>query len=194
MLSVEQLTEYLLNKENTPHDFPQGHDVLENTPGRFAKAWEFWTSGYHSNPAEVLKTFECSDVDCLVFQANIPIWSLCQHHLSPFWGRVHIGYIPNGRVVGLSKLARLVDVFARRLQLQERLGQQICTALMEHLVCKGAGVVIQARHSCMESRGVEKAGTHTITSSLSGCLYEDKSARAEFMSLVNVAVQGPQGV
>lgn len=186
----EALIEALLHNTNAELD----DEVLNNTPRRFSEAWQFWTSGYAQDPGDILRTFDCHQADCLVFQANIPLWSLCQHHLSPFWGRVHIGYIPRGKVVGLSKLARLVDVYARRLQLQERLGYQICEALMRHLDCQGAGVVIQARHSCMESRGVEKAGTNTITSSLQGCIFNDRDARTEFMSLVRVALQGPQGV
>jgi GTP cyclohydrolase I len=142
----------------------------------------------------VLKTFEHASYDNMVFQANIPTWSMCMHHLAPFWGLTHIGYIPNGKVVGLSKLARLVDIFARRLQIQEQLGCQIADSLMEHLGCLGAGVVMQCRHSCMESRGVQKQGTITITSALRGVVKDHATARSEFMSLVGVAVQGARGV
>lgn len=188
--NIAYLTKSLLNKtfyENIP-------DGFDDTPMRFAKAWEHWTSGYSEDPAEILKTFECPENDSMVFQANIPMWSMCEHHLAPFWGRVHIGYVPDGRVVGLSKLARISDVFARRLQIQERLGSQIADAMMTHVGCLGVGVVIQARHSCMESRGVQKAGTITLTSALRGAVKDDAQCRAEFMSLVNVAVQGAQGV
>lgn len=189
---VQRLVEDLLTW-GLPLDI-HGTESLAKTPERFAKAWRHWTSGYEQDPASILTTFDCPENDSMVFQTNIPMWSLCEHHLSPFWGKVHIGYIPNGRVVGLSKLARLVDVYARRLQLQERLCSQIANAMMQHVKCRGAGVVIQARHSCMESRGVQKAGTITITSALRGCVKDDATCRSEFMSLVNVAVQGAQGV
>jgi GTP cyclohydrolase IA len=169
---------------------------LADTPERFLKAWDFWTQGYNQDPLEAIKTFEQDTVsyDTMVFQANIPIWSLCAHHLAPFWGVAHVGYIPNGKVVGLSKLARLVDVFARRLQTQEGISCQVADALFGVLGCRGVGVVLQCRHACMESRGVQKAGTLTITSALRGDMKDEADCRAEFMSLVGVAVSGAKGV
>ena len=176
-----------------------GHDLndnnVEDTPQRFLKAWDFWTQGYAQDPLAVLRTFDAPNEDGMVFQANIPLWSLCAHHLAPFWGLAHVGYIPNGKVVGLSKLARLVDVFARRLQTQEHLGSMIADALFgSSLGCLGVGVVLQCRHACMESRGVQKSGTLTITSALRGTMRHEQDCRAEFMSLVNVAAQGVRGV
>lgn len=159
---------------------------LRETPDRVAKAWRFWCAGYGMDPASVLKCFEdgSEGYDEMVFQGNIPYYSQCEHHMAPFFGAAHIAYIPNGRVVGLSKLARVLDIFARRLQVQERLGVQVAEALMEHLKPKGVAVVLQARHMCMESRGVAKVGTITTTTSLRGVFKEDAAVRAEFMSLV----------
>lgn len=170
---------------------------LTETPQRFLKAWDFWTRGYSQDPIEVIKTFEqdnIKDCDTMVFQANIPVWSLCAHHLAPFWGVAHVAYIPDGKVVGLSKLARLVDIFARRLQTQENIGCLVADTLSSTLECKGVGVVLQCRHACMESRGVQKAGTLTITSALRGDMKDEPECRAEFMSLMNSAVQGARGV
>lgn len=165
---------------------------LKETPDRVVKAWKFFCSGYDQNPADVLKCFEDGGekYDELLFQANIPIVSSCEHHLEKFWGACHIAYVPNGRVVGLSKLSRLVEIFARRLQVQERLTQQIADALMEHLQPKGVGVVLQMRHGCMEFRGIQKTGTITMSSALRGCVKEEPDCRAEFMSLIAVASQG----
>lgn len=169
---------------------------LQDTPQRFCQAWQFWTQGYRQHPSDIIKMFEQDTVHCdtMVFQAAIPVWSLCAHHLAPFWGVAHVGYIPNGKIVGLSKLARLVDVFARRLQTQEQLGCQVVDSLMQHLGCTGAGVVLQCRHSCLESRGVQKAGTLTITSALRGAMKDEPDCRAEFMSFVQVASQGLRSV
>lgn len=158
---------------------------LADTPTRVAKAWHYWTSGHGMDPAEVLRTFEdgAERVDEMVLQTGIPFYSHCEHHLAPFFGTVAIGYLPAGRVVGLSKLKRLVDVFALRLQVQERLTQQIAHALAEHLAPRGVGVVVRARHLCMESRGVRTCGSATTTSCLLGVMRDDPSARAEFLNL-----------
>lgn len=118
----------------------------------------------------------------------------CAHHLAPFWGVAHVGYIPNGKIVGLSKLARIVDVFARRLQTQEGISCQVADSLFSALACRGVGVVLQCRHACMESRGVQKAGTLTITSALRGDMKDEPECRAEFLSFVNVATQGMRSV
>ena len=165
---------------------------LKETPERVVKAWKFFCSGYEQNPADVLKTFEDGGekYDELLFQANIPIFSHCEHHLVAMFGVAHIAYIPNGRVVGLSKLSRLAEIFARRLQVQERLTQQIADALMDNLQPRGVGVVLQLRHLCMESRGIQKVGTVTMSSALRGCVKEESECRAEFMSMVAVASQG----
>lgn len=163
---------------------PTREGLLE-TPKRVVKAWEEWARGYRMQPADVLKTFTdgADGVDEMVIQRNIPFYSHCEHHLAPFFGTITIAYVPDKRIVGLSKLARLAYVFARRLQVQERLTNQIADALLEHLNPKGVGVVVKARHLCMESRGVDKQGCETVTSALRGVLKDKPEARAEFMDL-----------
>lgn len=161
---------------------------LIDTPSRVAKAWTFWTAGYGEDPGSVLKSFNdgAQNYDQMVFQGNIPLYSHCEHHLAPFFGVAHIGYIPNGRVVGLSKLARVVDIFARRLQVQERLTQQIAEALSRYL-SSNVGVVLRCRHLCMESRGIQRPGTITYTSALAGNIRDNESARSEFLRFVELA-------
>lgn len=158
---------------------------LRDTPKRVAKAWAEWCKGYGQDPASIMKVFKDGAEHCdeMVIVKDIPIYSHCEHHMAAIIGTVTIAYIPNGKIVGLSKLARLADIYARRLQVQERLTNQIADALIEHLQPKGVGVVIRARHLCMESRGTNKQGHHTITSALRGVLREDPKARAEFMEL-----------
>lgn len=158
---------------------------LRETPARVVRAWQQeWCSGYGQDPADVLKVFEdgADGVNELVVMRDIPIHSHCEHHLSPFVGTAVIGYIPKGKIVGLSKLDRLANIFARRLQVQERLTNQIADALMEHLDPVGAGVIIECQHTCMSTRGV-RSNAPTITSALRGALYDDPRARAEFLAL-----------
>lgn len=159
---------------------------LQETPKRVIKAWGEWFSGYRVEPSDVLKSFKdgADKVDEMVVVRDIPVYSHCEHHLAPFFGVAHVGYIPNGCIVGLSKLVRLVDVFAKRLQVQERLTNQIADSLMADLKAKGAGVVIECRHLCMESRGVQKAGATTVTSAMRGAMMTKPEARAELMVLV----------
>ena len=160
---------------------------LAETPARAAKAWAEWTSGYKVEPAEVLKVFEdgAEGYDEMVVVKDLPFYSKCEHHMADIFGTATIAYVPDGRVVGLSKLDRLLEVFARRLQVQERLTAQVADALMEHLGAKGAAVVIKARHMCMESRGVRKQGHHTVTSALRGVFRTEPSTRAEFLALAH---------
>lgn len=178
----EMLVKALLNfvGEN-----PERGGLLE-TPARYLKALREYTVGYGVEPSSVLKCFEdgSEGYDEMVIQKNIPIHSLCEHHLAPFFGVAHIAYIPHKKIVGLSKLSRLADVFARRLQVQERLTKQIADSLEKHLEPLGVGVVLNCRHFCIECRGVKKVGSSTITSALRGALRSNASARAEFMSLV----------
>lgn len=157
---------------------------LRETPERVAKAWAEWTAGYAMDPAEVLKAFEdgAEGYDEMVVVKDIPIYSTCEHHMAAIFGTATIAYIPDGKVVGLSKLSRLADVFAKRLQVQERMTVQIADALMEHVQPKGCGVVVRARHLCMESRGTCKQGHHTRTSALRG-VFKDGPVRAEFLAL-----------
>lgn len=160
---------------------------LRETPRRFMEAFRFWTSGYGEEPARILKSFGdgADGYDQMVFVSDIPFYSLCEHHLAPFFGVAHVAYIPRHRIVGLSKIPRLVDCYARRLQVQERLCNQVADALHTHLSPVGVGVVMQARHLCMESRGVQKPGTITTTSALRGAIKDEPETRAEFMSLVS---------
>jgi GTP cyclohydrolase I len=158
---------------------------LEETPARVAKAWQFWGSGYGQNPADVLKTFEDGAEGCeeMVVVKNIPFYTHCEHHMAPFFGTVTIGYLPDRKIVGLSKLSRVAQIFARRLQVQERLTAQIAEAIDTNLAPLGVGVVIKARHLCMESRGICQQGSETITSALRGLFKDDPSVRAEFLAL-----------
>lgn len=158
---------------------------LQETPVRVVKAWEFWTRGYAMNPADILKTFEDGAENCdeMVVRKGIPLYSKCEHHMADIFGVCTIAYIPNGRVVGLSKMDRLVEVFAARLQVQERLTTQIADAMMEHLKPKGVGVWVSARHMCVESRGVRNRDSETQTTALRGVFKDQDATRAEFMSL-----------
>lgn len=158
---------------------------LRETPTRVVKAWRFWTQGYAQSAAEILKVFEdgAEAYDQMVIVKDIPIYSKCEHHLADIFGTATIAYIPDGKIVGLSKLSRLADMYARRLQVQERLTSQIANALQEYLQPKGVGVLIRARHMCMESRGVRQQGHHTITTALLGALRDEPEARAEFLTL-----------
>lgn len=166
---------------------------LIDTPRRVADAWREWGAGYAQDDlASIMTLFEdgAADFDEMVFQTSIPFFSHCEHHLAPFFGLAHIAYIPNGRVIGLSKMPRLLEVFARRLQIQERLSNQVADAMDTYLKPRGVGIVIQARHLCMESRGIQKIGTVTMTSALRGVFKTAPEVRAEFLALVNTAVQG----
>lgn len=164
---------------------PSEREGLKDTPTRVAAAWEFWLSGYKQDAQEVLKTFEdgAAGYDEMVTQLSVPYWSMCEHHMAPFFGLAHVGYIPRGKIVGLSKIGRLIEVFARRLQVQERLTNQVADALVEGLTPLGVGVLVMGRHSCMESRGIRTAGTVTVTSALRG-VFKQPEVRAEFYSLV----------
>src|SRR4051812_14024479 len=157
-------------------------DGLLDTPARVLKAWREMTSGYADDPAEILsRTFEESSDEMVVLR-GISFYSTCEHHMLPFYGTASVGYLP-GRVVGISKLARLVSCFARRLQIQERMTRQIAEAVEEHLDARGVGVVIRAHHLCMGCRGVRQEETEMVTSSMLGTLRSDATSRAEFFRL-----------
>ena len=162
---------------------------LVETPSRLVTAWKHWTSGYTQDPAELLKVFEdgAEEYNELIVIRGIPVYSHCEHHLAPFFGKATIGYVPNGKIVGLSKLTRLVNCFSRRLQVQERLTIQIANALMTHLEPKAAGVVIRCRHMCMESRGISTEGEETVTSAMLGELQPNLALRTEFLALAREA-------
>src|SRR3974390_1163191 len=159
-------------------------DGLLATPGRVEKSMAFLTKGYQEDPHELLRgaLFDV-DYDEMVIVKDVEMFSLCEHHLLPFFGKVHVAYIPKGKVIGLSKIARLVEVFARRLQVQERLTRQIADTIQEAIHPQGVGVVIEARHLCMMMRGIEKQHSSTVTSAMLGC-FRQKETRTEFLSLV----------
>ena len=167
-----------------------GEDVeregLKRTPERVAKAYEFLTKGYNLNINDVMNNaiFE-EKYDEMVIVKDIDFYSLCEHHLLPFYGKVHVAYIPNGKIVGLSKIPRIVDVFARRLQVQERMTQQIADTIEEYLKPSGVAVVIEAFHMCMMMRGVQKQNSITTTSAMLGDFMDDNSTRSEFLNLTS---------
>jgi len=158
---------------------------LRKTPERFEKALKFLTSGYHQNLDSVLNgaTFSVS-YDEMVVVKDIEFFSLCEHHLLPFFGKAHVAYLPSKRVLGLSKIARLVNMYARRLQIQERMTSQIAEAISEKISPEGVGVIIEARHLCMQMRGVEKQHGQAVTSAMLGSFRHNKQTRDEFLSLV----------
>lgn len=160
---------------------------LDDTPDRFAAAWAFWTQGYREDLADVLKTFSdgATGYDEMIIETDIPVYSKCEHHLADIFGVAHVGYIPSGRIVGLSKIVRVVEHFARRLQVQERMTTQIAEAIGRGLMARGVGVVLQCRHMCMESRGVQRPNVVTTTTSLQGVMRTDPAARSEFLAMVN---------
>src|ERR1700691_915831 len=159
-------------------------DGLQATPERVEKALAYLTKGYDQDPAKILRgaMFDV-DYDEMVIVKDIEMFSLCEHHMLPFLGKVHVAYIPEGKVIGLSKIPRLVDVFARRLQVQERLTRQIADSIQDAIAPRGVGVVIEARHLCMMMRGVEKQHSSTVTSAMLG-VFHQQNTRAEFLSLV----------
>jgi GTP cyclohydrolase IA len=158
---------------------------LKKTPERYEKALKFLTSGYHQNLDHLLNgaTFSVC-YDEMVVVKDIEFFSLCEHHLLPFFGKAHVAYLPNKKVVGLSKVARLVNMYARRLQIQERLTSQIAKAIEEKIAPQGVGVIIEARHLCMQMRGVEKQHGQAVTSAMLGAFRENKQTRDEFLALV----------
>lgn len=160
-------------------------DGLLKTPERMEKAMTFLTRGYEQSATEILRgaLFDV-DYDEMVIVRDIEFYSLCEHHMLPFFGKAHVAYIPKGKVIGLSKVARLVDVFARRLQVQERMTREIADAVVEAIHPQGVAVILEAQHLCMMMRGVEKQGSMTSTSAMLGCFRESPQTRNEFLSLI----------
>ena len=165
---------------------------LLRTPERVHKAFEFLTRGYNEDPEAMLKNALFTvTYDEMVIVKDVEIFSLCEHHMLPFFGKVHVAYIPNGKVIGLSKIPRLIETFSRRLQIQERLTTQIAETIQKVIQPQGVGVVIEARHLCMMMRGVEKQHSAAVTSSMLGCFRDEHETRTEFLSLIR---QRPNGV
>ncbi len=160
---------------------------LLRTPHRVARSWEYLTQGYRMKMEDVVNNALFHE-DCneMVVVRDIEFFSLCEHHMLPFFGRAHVGYIPHGKVIGLSKIPRLIDMFARRLQLQERLTHQVANALWEVLEPAGVAVVMEGRHMCMQMRGVEKQNSFASTSALLGEFHDDVETRAEFLSIIGM--------
>lgn len=165
---------------------------LLRTPARVHKAFEFLVRGYNEDPEALLKNALFTvTYDEMVIVKDVEVFSLCEHHMLPFFGKVHVAYIPNGKVIGLSKIPRLIEIFSRRLQIQERLTTQIAETIQKVIQPQGVGVVIEARHLCMMMRGVEKQHSAAVTSSMLGCFREEQETRTEFLSLIR---QRPNGV
>ena len=157
------------------------------TPSRVAKAWEFLSKGYHQNLDEIINNAVFSeDYDEMVTIKDIDFFSLCEHHLLPFFGKAHVAYIPNGKIIGLSKVPRIVDMFSRRLQVQERMTHEIADTLNSVLLPKGVAVVLEGEHMCMQMRGVEKQNSYATTSSMTGLFRQDSRTREEFLNIISM--------
>lgn len=164
---------------------------LVRTPGRVHKAFQFLTKGYNEDPEALLKkALFTVTYDEMVIVKDVEMFSLCEHHMLPFFGKVHVAYIPNGKVIGLSKLPRLIEIFSRRLQIQERLTTQIAETIQRAIEPQGVGVVIEARHLCMMMRGVEKQHSAAVTSSMLGVFRDEQETRTEFLSLIRNKTNG----
>ena len=176
----ELIRELLLELGEDPE-----REGLERTPARVAESYAFLTSGYQADTKVLInEAVFAHEADQMIIARNIDVYSLCEHHMLPFFGRCHVGYIPDGKVLGVSKIARLVDMYARRLQIQERLTEQIARAINEAICPRGVGVTIEARHLCMTMRGVEKTDSLMVTSSVLGSFRASEATRAEFMALI----------
>src|SRR6202162_1798049 len=164
---------------------------LVRTPDRVQRSWEFLTRGYREDPDAMLsQALFTVTYDEMVIVKDIEMFSLCEHHMLPFFGKVHVAYIPKGRVIGLSKIPRLIELFSRRLQIQERLTTQIAETIQKVIEPQGVGVVIEARHLCMMMRGVEKQHSAAVTSSMLGCFRNEEETRSEFLSLIRQRFNG----
>lgn len=160
------------------------HENLSQTPRRVARAFEKVFSGYAQDPKQILTVFEDRHYDEMIVVKDIEFYSTCAHHLLPFFGKAHIGYIPNGKIIGLSKIPRLVEIYSRRLQNQERLTVEIAQAFRDLIKPKGVGVVLEAKHLCMMARGVEKQGSTVVTSAMLGLFKKEMNTRSEFLKLI----------
>ena len=179
---IEKITKQLLTEIGEDPN----REGLIKTPYRVSKAWEFFSKGYKENLDIIINdAIFNEDARDMVIVRDIEFFSLCEHHLIPFFGKAHVGYIPNGKVIGLSKIPRIIDMFSRRLQVQERLTHQIADAINSVLNPKGVSVVMEGRHMCMQMRGVEKQNSFTSTSAMSGQFKKSAETRSEFLSIIN---------
>jgi GTP cyclohydrolase IA len=179
-MNTEEIVKKLI--ENIGDD-PSREGLLD-TPKRVAKSYETLFSGYGKDPHDVLRVFDGENYDEMIIVKDIEFYSFCEHHMIPFFGKVHVGYIPNGKIVGISKIPRMIEIFARRLQNQERLTQQVADTLNELLSPRGVGVVVDAKHLCMMARGVEKQNSIVTTSALHGLFKGNDKTRGEFLRLI----------
>jgi GTP cyclohydrolase I len=185
--SYEELVREMLVRLGEDPD----REGLVRTPERVKKAYEFLTRGYKEDPEALLrKALFTVTYDEMVIVKDVEMFSLCEHHILPFFGKVHVAYIPNGKVIGLSKIPRLIEIFSRRLQIQERLTTQIAETIQKTIEPQGVGVVIEARHLCMMMRGVEKQHSAAVTSSMLGCFRKEQETRTEFLSLIRQRTNG----
>ena len=185
-MNQEKVQKFIVDLLKELGEDPQREGLL-NTPKRVAKAYEFLTTGYKENIKKLLNDAVFNEkYDEMVLVKNIDFYSLCEHHLLPFYGKVHVAYIPDGKIVGLSKIPRIVDMFSRRLQVQERMTQQIADTIEEYLQPKGVAVVSEAFHMCMMMRGVEKQNSVATASAMHGLFKEDARTRSEFLNLISV--------
>lgn len=179
-MNIEELIEKVI-KEIGDNPSREG---LRNTPKRVAKAYKKLFEGYFLNPRDMMTFFDGEDYDEMIIVKDIEFFSMCEHHMLPFFGKAHVGYIPNGKIVGISKIPRLIEIFSRRLQNQERLTKQIAETLNELLEPRGAGVILDAKHLCMMCRGVEKQNSVVTTSALHGLFKKNTDTRNEFLRLI----------
>lgn len=183
--SNQQELEQLVRRQIELLGEDPAREGLRRTPERVAEAYKFLTAGYQQDPRQVLNDalFDATS-DEMIIVKDIDFYSLCEHHMLPFFGKCHVAYLPTKKIVGLSKIPRLVDVYARRLQVQERMTQEIASTIMELIRAEGVGVVIEAQHLCMMMRGVEKQNSYAITSAMLGSFRDDARTRAEFLELL----------
>ena len=183
MRNIESLTKSLLKELG---EDPKREGLIK-TPSRVAKAWEYLSQGYNQNVEKLINNAIFSEnYDQMVVVKDIEFYSMCEHHLLPFFGHAHIAYIPNGKIIGLSKIPRLVDMFARRLQVQERMTQEIANSLNDALNPSGVAIIIEAQHMCMQMRGVEKKKSYMSTSSMLGIFRTDNKTRKEFLDIIKL--------
>lgn len=182
---LSKITKSYYNILNSINEEDSSRDGLLKTPERAAKAMQYFTQGYKQNLNSIVgDAIFNEDTDDLVIVKDIEMFSLCEHHLVPFWGKVSVCYLPNKKIIGISKIARIIEMYSRRLQVQERLTKQIADALLEAIEPRGVGVIIEATHMCMVMRGVEKLNGKTVTSRMIGALRDDQKSREEFLNLI----------